>query len=230
MFEKRVESGETLIKQGDQGDYFYVIDSGAFDVLKDGQKIGQVKQGGSFGELALMYDTGRAASVLATSAATVWAIDRANFRRIVLGSTMRKRRTYESILQSVPILSTLSPAEIAKVADALEPRRFEDDEKIIRQGDEGTAFFLLVDGEVIVSASSEETQEPVEVGRLKKGDYFGEVALITRQPRAATVTACGSVECVMLDIKVFTRLLGPCMELLKRNMATYKAYENWSAV
>jgi len=64
----------------------------------------------------------------------------------------------------------------------------------------------------------------VEVNRLHKGSYFGELALLTDKPRAATVTAVGDVECVCLDTKAFIRLLGPVTEILKRNAETYAKY------
>jgi len=59
---------------------------------------------------------------------------------------------------------------------------------------------------------------------LHKGSYFGELALLTDKPRAATVTAIGDIECVALDTKAFIRLLGPVTEILKRNADTYAKY------
>lgn len=60
--------------------------------------------------------------------------------------------------------------------------------------------------------------------RLHSGDYFGELALIFDQPRAATVTAVGPVKCVKLNRRSFKALLGPCEDILKRNMKTYHQY------
>jgi cAMP-dependent protein kinase regulator len=62
MFERVVKAGETVIFQGDEGDNFYVIEEGLFEVLVDGEKVVELCSGGSFGELALMYNvslTGR---------------------------------------------------------------------------------------------------------------------------------------------------------------------------
>jgi len=95
MFEKKVLPGEHVIDQGDDGDNFYVIDIGTFDVYVsvDGAEpklVFNYDNQGSFGELALMYNTPRAATVIATSQAVLWALDRQTFKRIICGSASRK--------------------------------------------------------------------------------------------------------------------------------------------
>jgi cAMP-dependent protein kinase regulator len=93
MTEKRIpKEGVTVIHQGDVGDFFYVVEEGKFEfyIRKAGQsnglgdKVGEVGEGGSFGELALMYNAPRAASVVSTSPGVLWALDRITFRRILM--------------------------------------------------------------------------------------------------------------------------------------------------
>ena len=63
--------------------------------------------------------------------------------------------------------------------------------------------------------------------RVKRGAYFGELALITDKPRAATVIAADdNVRCVALDRAAFVRLMGPCSDILKRNMEVYKKVDS----
>ena len=66
----------------------------------------QIGEGGSFGELALIYGTPRAATVKASTNTDVklWGIDRDSYRRILMGSTIRKRKMYEEFLSKVSIL------------------------------------------------------------------------------------------------------------------------------
>lgn len=236
MFEKKVPAGTSIIKQGDEGDNFYVVDSGLFDVFVNDKKVVEIGQGGSFGELALMYNTPRAATVKAAQDSVLWAVDRVTFRRSITNNTFRKRKLYESFLKTVPILSSLEPGEIVKVADALEPVEFDEGDAIVEQGMHGDSFYILVEGEAVVTKVEDmgtfggddtATAEPKEVMRLKAGDYFGEIALINDSPRTATVTAVSShVKCVTLEVGAFIRLMGPVLEILKRNMDQYKQYEN----
>ena len=64
----------------------------------------------------------------------------------------------------------------------------------------------------------------IEVSVLGKYNYFGEITLLLNRPRAATVKAVGTLDCVKLDRGRFERVLGPCIEFLKRNMANYNSY------
>jgi len=86
-----------------------VTDSeGSCDILVNGKKVFQTGKGKSFGELALLYDAPRAATVVATSDVHSWAVDRVTFKQVMIGTTMRKREMYEGFLRGVPIFSTLT--------------------------------------------------------------------------------------------------------------------------
>jgi len=130
MFEKKVPPGEAIIKQGDEGDNFYVVDEGVFEIFVNGNKVVEIGAGGSFGELALMYNTPRAATVKAKEDSVVWAVDRVTFRRIIMNNTFRKRKMYENFVRTVSILQSLEPEERVKVADALEPQTFTEGDNI----------------------------------------------------------------------------------------------------
>ncbi|XP_031674431.1 cAMP-dependent protein kinase type I-beta regulatory subunit-like [Oncorhynchus kisutch] len=138
-------AGETVIQQGDEGDNFYVIDQGEVDVYVNGEWVTSIGEGGSFGELALIYGTPRAATVKAKTDMKLWGIDRDSYRRILMGSTLRKRKMYEEFLSKVSILESLDKWERLTVADSLEPVQFEDGEKIVVQGDPGDDFFIITE-------------------------------------------------------------------------------------
>ncbi|XP_071817983.1 cAMP-dependent protein kinase type II regulatory subunit-like isoform X3 [Apostichopus japonicus] len=156
MFEKKTSRGEHIIDEGDDGDNFYVIDSGTFDILKDingeVKKVGMYDNTGSFGELALMYNTPRAATIVASSDnGIIWALGRDSFRRIVLKNAARKRRVYENLLESVSMLKSLEPYERMNLADALVTKPYSDGQCIISQGDDADGCYFVEEGTVRVS-------------------------------------------------------------------------------
>lgn len=140
-----------------------------------------------------------------------------------MDSTIRKRQLYQNFLDKVPILSPLQKYERLTVADALESANFADGEEIVREGDLGDVFYIIVEGEAKVTQFASDGGA-VEIARLKASDYFGEIALLTNRPRAATVTAVGNIKCVRLDRERFNRVLGPCEDILRRNMEAYNRY------
>ncbi|KAG0171797.1 hypothetical protein DFQ30_000337 [Apophysomyces sp. BC1015] len=227
MAEKHIQKGETVIKQGGVGDYFYVVESGTFDCVKTvggspPTKVAHYEAGGSFGELALMYNAPRAATIVALSDAVLWALDRVTFRTILMENTSRKRRLYESFLGEVILLKSLEPHERHKIADALESIYFEDGQQVVVQGDVGDQFYIIESGAAAVyKVESDGVRQ--EVNHLGRGSYFGELALLNDTPRAATVVAQGRLKCATLGKKAFTRLLGPVLDILKRNSENYHA-------
>uniref|UniRef100_A0A8B9L5X1 Protein kinase cAMP-dependent type II regulatory subunit beta n=1 Tax=Astyanax mexicanus TaxID=7994 RepID=A0A8B9L5X1_ASTMX len=206
MFDKAVTSGEHIIDQDDDGDNFYVIERGTFDILvkSDGtsRTVGSYDNRGSFGELALMYNTPRAATIVATSPGALWCLDRLTFRRIIVKNNAKKRKMYEAFIETLPLLTSLEVSERMKVVDVLSSKVYSKGEQIIAQ------------------VNSEE--EEVDIATCTRGQYFGELALVTNKPRAASAYAVENVKCLVMDVQAFERLLGPCMDIMKRNIANYE--------
>ncbi len=146
------------------------------------------------------------------------------------------------------------------VADALNPRTFENEECVIRQGDAADGMYFVEAGTVRITVAGENDIE-VEVSRVTKGGYLGELALVTHRPRAASAYCVGPVRLAcklfllplslsfslqtksiqlgfnnrffffsglvflpltVLDVQAFERLMGPCMNIMKRNIDDYE--------
>ena len=78
-------AGTELIRQGDVGDRFYIVDAGSFEILHDGVRIDTTEPGGYFGEIALLHDVPRTATVRAIADGAVWALDQEEFLATVTG-------------------------------------------------------------------------------------------------------------------------------------------------
>uniref|UniRef100_A0AAY4D043 Cyclic nucleotide-binding domain-containing protein n=1 Tax=Denticeps clupeoides TaxID=299321 RepID=A0AAY4D043_9TELE len=231
MFEKTVEPGGHIIDQDDDGDNFYVIERGTFDILlrADGTErtVGSYDNRGSFGELALMYNTPRAATIVATSTGALWCLDRLTFRRIIVKNNAKKRKMYEAFIETLPLLTSLEPSERMKVVDVLSSKVYNAGEQIIAQGDLADCFYIVESGKVRITMKRSRTKkdpedEEVDIAVCSRGQYFGELALVTNKPRAASAYAVENVKCLVMDVQAFERLLGPCMDIMKRNIANYE--------
>ncbi|XP_049894339.1 cAMP-dependent protein kinase type II-alpha regulatory subunit-like isoform X3 [Epinephelus moara] len=231
MFEVLVKPQEHIIDQGDDGDNFYVIEKGVYDILVQKDEVsvcvGKYDNKGSFGELALMYNTPRAATIVATQEGALWGLDRATFHRLIVRNNAKKRRMYEAFIECVPLLKSLEVSERMKIVDVLGARTFKDGECIITQGEDADCFYIVESGEVKIMIKSktkagQQDNAEVEVARCSRGQYFGELALVTNKPRAASVYAVGETKCLVIDVQAFERLLGPCMDIMKRNISQYE--------
>ena len=114
--------------------------------------------------------------------------------------------------------------ERSKLADAVKEEWFEADDTVIREGEEGNTFYMVMSGEAVATKTLEPGKPPHEVYKYKEGDYFGELALIRNEPRAANIIAKSKLHLVSLDRHSFKRLLGPVEDILKRNMDIYKQF------
>jgi cAMP-dependent protein kinase regulator len=227
MAEIKVKSGDQVITQGNDGDFFYVVEAGKYEVHKRDssgveKKVFAYDGSGSFGELALMYNAPRAASVKAATDGILWAVDRATFRHIIIDSQAKKRQLYESFLDKVPLFAHLARGERSQIADCLETLDFKDGEHIITQGEKGEHFYIIVKGSCRATITPEGKTEAVEVNRMQVGAFFGERALILNQLRAANVIASGDVRVAGMDRSTFERLLGECKPEMQKTISEYR--------
>lgn len=236
MWREEVSKNSSVMKQGEHGVFLYVIEEGQFGVcIKDGEgdaaqevEVSSEGPGTAFGELALMYNAPRAATVTAKADSVVWKIDRYTFRRVAKSLGRDKLETYTNFLSKVELLTPLTSFERAKIAEAIDEVDFAAGDVICKQGDVGDAMYIIKSGVVAVikkvvtkaeDGTEAETEEPLQ--DLSIGDYFGERALLSGEPRAATVTAKDAVVCLKLDASAFHILLGPLETIMKGRVDGY---------
>ena len=223
--EKHYKKDDYIIKQGDNGDYVYIIEKGELICEKVFNKgdpptyLKTYKEGELFGELALLYNAPRAATIYAKTDCVLWALDRLTFNSIVKESAINKREKYKKFLETIPLLSTVESYELYSICDAIKTEKYEKNQFIIKEGEEGDKFFILDEGEAVATKENMNFKK-----QYLKGDYFGELALLRNAPRAASVMAVTDCKVLSLDRPAFKRLLGPLEDILKRNSEAYEKY------
>jgi len=216
--------GEQIIREGDDGDFLCLIEKGNPECKKmiDGEEkvVKQCAPGDIFGELALLYNAKRAASVYATDACVAWQLDRETFNHIVKEAASRQTGRYVELLEKVTVFFSLDDYQRVQVSDALKTHTFQKDEIVIQQGDEGQDFYIVEEG--ALTALKQREGQLDEVMQYSAGSYFGELAMLKDEPRAATVKVTSDTAKVLsLDRRSFERLLGPLRDLLLKKAAEY---------
>jgi hypothetical protein len=108
-------------------------------------------------------------------------------------------------LRRVPLFATLSPTDLKQVAAIASEEIFPDGEVIAYKGEQGDAMFVIVSGEV--SVCSEHNGNLTELARRTSGDFVGELSIINREPRDATLIASSDVRALCIDQKTFEGLI-----------------------
>jgi len=227
---------ENIILEGDYGNCLYLIEEGElecykkFITIKNNKKTTIEKlvkiysSSEIFGELSLLYNSPRAATVKVKSDKSIlWKLDRETFNYIVRDRAIKRRERYEKFLNNVEIFSTMDPYEILQICDALISLTFNKGEYVIKEGEISDNFYIIEEG--TAQALKKFDDGTFMVKEYKIGDYFGELALIKNKPRAASIiTTSDILKVVALNKNSFKRLLGPIEDILKRNSKKYMKF------
>lgn len=225
----KVSPNDMIIQQGDVGDYFYIIREGTVRYEVNGNAVGHAGKGNSFGELSLLYTSPRAASVIAESATLVYRVDQKTFRYILQSQTLQTENDKKDLLQRVALLQGLDPVDINKLVDTMIPRPFEVGEHIVRKGEEGDTFYVIQEGEVRVTDITVGSTN-YEDQTLGSGDYFGERALVSKEPR--TANCIGKTKGILLSIDkdTFEKVIGKLALLTMKSEDRRKLVSPWGPV
>lgn len=242
MWKEEVKEGQRIIVEGDlQADYFYVVESGRFEIsMEDSEEGGQsaehalhhaeskvlnvLSQGGSFGELALLYFVPRAATVQAITDGVVWVIDRSNFKDILMKVSDNKLKEYVRYLNDVSILDTLLETEKKALAKALVEMHFTQGEMVVQQDEPGNTFYIMYEGNVDIIKDGEVVANLEASVSRGSAQFFGEKALLENEKRGATVLVKSkTAKCLVLDRESFDILLGPLSDIIQGQRENKKA-------
>jgi putative peptide zinc metalloprotease protein len=201
-----VPRGTEVVRQGQHGDTFYLIEQGEFEVSVDGEPVLHLGRSEYFGERALLQQVPRAATVMAVIPSRIFAVDQAAFDAL-LASDLAARARLEAALAfreevaAMALFHDLSPSELDVLLARLVPVSVAQGETVIRQGEAGQRFYAIRSGAVDVERDGQ------VLARLGAGEAFGEIALLLEVPRTASVIAAEATELLALEAVDFRELL-----------------------
>ncbi|XP_054058731.1 cGMP-dependent protein kinase 2 isoform X1 [Rissa tridactyla] len=214
MYERTFQQGSYVIRQGEPGNHIFVLKEGSLEVFQQNKLLSSIPAWTAFGELAILYNCTRTASVKAITNVKTWALDREVFQNIMRVTAQTRQEQYRNFLRSVSLLKNLPEDKLTKIMDCLEVEYYDKGDYIIREGEEGNTFFIIAKGKVIVTQSTADHSQPQLIKNLHKGDYFGEKALISDDVRSANVIADEyNMECLVINRETFNQTVGTYEEL-----------------
>lgn len=215
MYPVQYAAGSLIIKEGDVGSIVYVMEEGRVEVSREGKYLSTLSGAKVLGELAILYNCQRTATITAVTDCKLWAIERQCFQTIMMRTGLIRQAEYTDFLKSVPIFKNLPEDTLIKISDVLEETYFHAGDYIIRQGARGDTFFIISKGQVRVTIHQGTDLEEKFIRTLGKGDFFGEKALQGDDLRTANiiVESPEGVTCLVIDQETFNQLISNLDEI-----------------
>ncbi|XP_060063493.1 cGMP-dependent protein kinase 1-like [Ylistrum balloti] len=215
MYPVEYTQDSLIINEGEIGSLVYVMEEGKVEVTKDSTKLCTMGPAKVFGELAILYNCTRTASVKAITACKLWAIDRPCFQSIMMRTGLMRHTENMEFLRSVPTFKHLPEESLSKIADVLEEAHYNNGDYIIRQGARGDTFYIIAKGKVKVTKKTSKTGDDQVIRFLQRGEFFGERALQGEDVRTASIVAAdpAGVDCLVIDRESYSQLISDLDEL-----------------
>ena len=155
---------------------------------------------------------------------STYTLDRTTYKAIMQISSMKKRQMYGDFLKKVRFLKSCDAGELLQLADALKPCSYRAGERLIQFGDEGTWFYIIVDGTVVVQGRDQALQV-TSVCEFTVGDCVGELEFINNHKCVADVQAKTNVRAAKMHRHHFEMCMGPILNVLRRQADTNEEYQ-----
>ncbi|PKU63642.1 protein phosphatase 2C and cyclic nucleotide-binding/kinase domain-containing protein isoform X1 [Dendrobium catenatum] len=247
MQKLEVKPGDVVVEQGEEGDCFYVVTNGEFEVLATQEEGMEVvtkvlhrytaEKLSSFGELALMYKKPLQSSVRAVTAGTLWALKREDFREILTSEFSNIASL--KLLRSIEPFSRLTILQLSRIAESLVEVCFSDGQKIIDKDVSLSGLYIIKKGLVrlsyiadtsnpvvshLLSADSDQRTEiqdnNVHVVELTEGSHFGEWTLFGESVCPLSASSVGELVCLVITKEKFDSAVGSVPKLPQEDRKT----------
>lgn len=188
QFKLYLYSGKSIVcEQGSPGDNFFIVAAGRVEVIVNGIKKKIMSKGEQFGEIALLHNTLRTATIKTVEQTYLWALSRGSFKEALLTIHNNKLKENKHFIDNVSIFAGLNAEQKELLLSLIVTHEFHEGQKIVQEGDPGDLVYIIQKGQVSCSKDGK------EIRKLSQGNIFGEQALLYNTSRTATVIAIGKV-------------------------------------
>lgn len=211
MERKSCNAEEVIFKQKDEGDCCYIIQSGVYNVIIDNRNLKQLRAKHTFGELAMLYNVKRTATVACSHAGVIWKMSGQSFRRCMALLSGRHLAKAMGFLNSDSNFSKLKDEEKKLLAGACSVQEFAAGDQILREGEVGDWMFIVMVGKVVT------TDQFGNKTNRKTGAILGGMGLMYSKRQIFGAKAVDKVTCLALGKSSLERLIGPVEDVLRRS-------------
>ena len=216
---------EGIIREGEVDDSMFIISTGRVKVTKTSEKgsemiLARLGDGAFFGEMALLSESPRTASVIAEEETLLFQVSRDILAQVVknfpsVANIMLKfyrQRLLTNLMATSPIFKPLDVAQRKALIEKFKSREVSAQEKLLEEGQPGDGLYMLLSGRAEVSRKIDGQRKVL--AHLKEGDVFGEMSLLQDQPVTANVKTLRKSIVLKLPRKVFTEMASIHPQLL----------------
>ena len=137
---------ETIFNQGSPGQNFYIIASGRVEVIVNGKSKKVMLKGDQFGELALLHESVRTASVCTVEKTYLWILGGDSFRSIIFSLNTKKYEENKHFVNSIPVFNSFSSQQKESLLSLIVTHAFNDGQVIVQEGDPGNLLYIIKKG------------------------------------------------------------------------------------
>ena len=219
--------GSVIVREGDDADAFYVLVSGTARVVKQAEQgtevpLNLLRRGDSFGEMGLVGDSTRMATVRASAPVEALRLDKDVFQALTRRDPgvkesferLARFRTVQNFLRLYSEFDSLPVDGLAQIATSLEPVKVDASEIVVREGDPPGPMYVVEEGRLRIYRERDGARDDLEY--LRKGDFFAEFSVLHGEPRRASVEAVTPCLLLALPPELFEHLLTTYPEFRRR--------------
>lgn len=225
MHMRSVLPDEVVIREGDVDDSMFIVSTGRVKVTKTTEAgtemvLAQLGDGTFFGEMALLSESPRTASVIASEETLLFEVSRDVLAGVVKNFPSVKhillrfyrQRLLSNLMAISPIFRPLDAEQRKSLIEKFKSREVSANEKLLEEGGKGDGLYMLLSGRAEVSKKIEGKRQVL--AHLKEGDVFGEMSLLTNNPVSANVKTLKKSIVLKLPRRTFSEIVSTHPQLL----------------